>query len=536
MILRSKKFFFYSLLLISFRLGATHIVGSTLHYTQLNDSTYEISLRLYRDCNSSNGNPAAVLIRIRDQNGNVFSPSRDITVGYDSILSVPSYLPICIANPGICIEEIQYNQIVTNLYPLVGGYHLYYQYCCRASYYSNITNPLSTGISAYARISGTALVNQNSSPRWNLKPPLFECQGNSMNYNSGATDADGDSLVYSYYTPYSDPVPSFPSGIATFSPVGWQSFYAATNPCGGPVLTMNSQTGFISGVPQNIGVYVAGVKCEEFRNGQKIGEIVRDYPFFVVSCAPMPVALFSATALICLGDTIQFTNSSSVATNYFWDFGDTAIANDTSVLVNPFWQYAQAGVYNVMLIADPGAPCADTMVMQVIVEEVRADWQNILLAYAGQPVNFTDSSFSSTGAPIVSWNWNFGDNTTSTQQNPAHIYIAAGTYTVTLTVISANGCSATFSDTLRVDPANGSDIFMNEKINFYPNPAKDLLWFSGLSDASWMTVSDLTGRILISQYVISNEPLYLHGMRSGVYLITVENEDGKFTGKLIIHD
>jgi PKD repeat protein len=50
-------------------------------------------------------------------------------------------------------------------------------------------------------------------------------------------------------------------------------------------------------------------------------------------------------------------------------------------------------------------------------------------------VMFTDAS---SGAP-TSWSWDFGDTTTSTQQNPAHTYTAEGVYTVSLTVSNAFG-------------------------------------------------------------------------------------------------
>jgi PKD repeat protein len=53
-------------------------------------------------------------------------------------------------------------------------------------------------------------------------------------------------------------------------------------------------------------------------------------------------------------------------------------------------------------------------------------------------VNFTDTS---TYRP-TRWSWNFGDNTTSTSQNPSHSYRNAGTYTVKLVTTNAYGSSS----------------------------------------------------------------------------------------------
>src|SRR5262249_30740732 len=49
--------------------------------------------------------------------------------------------------------------------------------------------------------------------------------------------------------------------------------------------------------------------------------------------------------------------------------------------------------------------------------------------------NFTDGSASPT-----SWHWDFGDGSTSTQQNPSHTYNTNGTYTVTL-IVQSSGCT-----------------------------------------------------------------------------------------------
>ena len=64
-------------------------------------------------------------------------------------------------------------------------------------------------------------------------------------------------------------------------------------------------------------------------------------------------------------------------------------------------------------------------------------------------VDFTDTSTDD--AAIVSWDWGFGDGSGSALQHPSHTYAAAGTYTVTLDVIDADGLDDTFSQVLTVE-------------------------------------------------------------------------------------
>ncbi len=59
---------------------------------------------------------------------------------------------------------------------------------------------------------------------------------------------------------------------------------------------------------------------------------------------------------------------------------------------------------------------------------------------ADQSITFTDTSTDADGT-ITSWLWDFGDGTTTTEQNPAHTYLNAGTYTVSLTVTDNEGAT-----------------------------------------------------------------------------------------------
>ncbi len=77
-------------------------------------------------------------------------------------------------------------------------------------------------------------------------------------------------------------------------------------------------------------------------------------------------------------------------------------------------------------------------------------------------VAFTDNT---TGEP-TEWNWNFGDGTYSTQQNPVHTYSAAGNYTVTLTATNTAGANTiTEMNYVIVEPALQKPI-----ANFWGSP------------------------------------------------------------------
>ena len=64
---------------------------------------------------------------------------------------------------------------------------------------------------------------------------------------------------------------------------------------------------------------------------------------------------------------------------------------------------------------------------------------NITTGYVPLPVRFTDLS---TGTPVA-WNWDFGDGTNSSDQNPTHIYTTPGTWSVTLNITDLIGISST---------------------------------------------------------------------------------------------
>jgi len=163
---------------------------------------------------------------------------------------------------------------------------------------------------------------------------------------------------------------------------------------------------------------------------------------------PNPIAGFTA-GNNCKDSVITFNNTSSIPegniTTYKWYFGD----GDSSVNGSPTHAYAAAGTYNVRLVVWSDNGCRGEITQAIIVYPNPIANFNFSNVCKNQTFSATDASTISSGS-IVSWSWNFGDGTSSSSQNPTHVYAASGNYDVTLTVVSDNGCSNTITKQLTV--------------------------------------------------------------------------------------
>jgi len=145
---------------------------------------------------------------------------------------------------------------------------------------------------------------------------------------------------------------------------------------------------------------------------------------------PLPVVACTAT-LLYLGANTSFSSIVATGTQpftYDWDFGDGGI--DTGATATHL--YGGTGTYNYSVTVTDSNGCVGTCnnTLDIIIAPfVAADFTNVILSVCDSAnVDFTDESI---GSP-TSWWWDFGDATYSTQQNPSHTYISAGTYNVTL--------------------------------------------------------------------------------------------------------
>lgn len=141
---------------------------------------------------------------------------------------------------------------------------------------------------------------------------------------------------------------------------------------------------------------------------------------------------------------VTFTNTSTNATTYTWDFGD---GSPTSTEKSPTHTYAEPGGYTVTLTAGnrKGATDEVTDLVTVTHEQVVAGFSVVGDTEGTAPftVSFSDES---TGGPTT-WHWDFGDGATSTEQNPTHEFTDPGVHAVSLTVDNPDSTPDTLTRT-----------------------------------------------------------------------------------------
>lgn len=162
--------------------------------------------------------------------------------------------------------------------------------------------------------------------------------------------------------------------------------------------------------------------------------------------AQIPVANFTGTPLSgCSPLIVNFQDlSGGNPTSWSWDFGN----GNTSTLQNPTASYFTPGTYTVQLtVTNANGSNTLTRAQYITVYEnpvVNFSANNTSGCFPLR-VQFTDLSTAGAGNINVSWNWDFGNGSTSSLQNPFVTYTTAGLFTVTLRVTNDKGCTRTIS-------------------------------------------------------------------------------------------
>ncbi|GAB2871497.1 T9SS type B sorting domain-containing protein [Hymenobacter ruber] len=286
---------------------ATHIVGGEMELVHNSGDSYTLLLNLYFD--AYNGSPSAL---DADLTASIFDKATNarmlnVLLPLTSNTFVSYTNPAC-AKPTLSTRKLVYSKVISlpaSVYNGPQGYYAAVERCCRNNSISNIVDPGAAAQTFYLEFPSVVRRGQtfyDSTPR--IFPPLadYACRDELFYYDFGGQDADKDSLVYELVTPLNghstanQPKPASASP-APYAPITWQPPAPALpgQPAlpplgtlnqipGTPTLQINRFTGRLTVRPSNLGLFVFGVSCSEYRKGEKIGESRRDFQLMVLNC------------------------------------------------------------------------------------------------------------------------------------------------------------------------------------------------------------------------------------------------------------
>lgn len=240
-----------------FSARATHLMGGEIVVGVDSTNTAYVVMTLYRD-NSPNTVHLVPSYNLPLYDANTGQAlGINVTMTRVNIDTLPSIYPV---------ERHIYTG--TLQLPSNGHFRIQYEDCCRNFAILNCTHPGSEGMELYTDF--TSFANTNSATPVFLNAPVVTFPlDTTWTYNPLPFDIDGDSLYWAIDTPV---------GVVHQYITGYTA--PPANP--GGALTMNPQSGQISWSPSLIGNYVISILVEEYRAGNKIGEIRRDMQFVVV--------------------------------------------------------------------------------------------------------------------------------------------------------------------------------------------------------------------------------------------------------------
>jgi PKD repeat protein len=206
-------------------------------------------------------------------------------------------------------------------------------------------------------------------------------------------------------------------------------------------------TYFVSIVAQNT--------CATFESTEKIK----------FEAYPQPLPDFTADITSgCKAIRINFTNTTvangatpAQSLSYEWDFGD-GTAHFFGYTPIPHLYTAKNSPYTVTLkVTNLSTGCTNVIVKTNFVKVIAAPNVDFDASpgFITKIPNYHFAFDDKTSGNPVSWAWDFGDNSTSTQQNPGHTYADTGTYKVTLRVINRDGCDSTVSHNVQITGVPG---------------------------------------------------------------------------------
>lgn len=267
--------------LFSNRARASHAAGGELVYQWVSDSTYRIIFKFYRDC-SGISEPGSVQLcyinHCTNQAGGVTMTKMSTLPGGNSNGSQVS--------TGCANQKNRCDSFGSS----IPGYREWW-------YSVDFTLPIACsswkfGVTISARNSSANLIGQdnfyvettlnsviaagNSSPVFSVKPVPYVCVNQPYSYNNGGVDPNGDSIVFEVLRPLGNTSCSSSPYYCPFQSAS-PAYVIPGNPFQtNNTFTISALTGEMSFTPTQQGSHTVAVRANEYRNGVKIGSVMRD--------------------------------------------------------------------------------------------------------------------------------------------------------------------------------------------------------------------------------------------------------------------
>ncbi|MFT6935967.1 MAG: PKD repeat protein [Saprospiraceae bacterium] len=247
------------------------------------------------------------------------------------------------------------------------------------------------------------------------------------------------------------------------------------------------------------------------------------------------VAFTSSQGNFCVGQNVSvFDNSTGDGLTYAWDFGIDATPQTATVAGPHNFNYSSSGQKTIKLIVTDANGIVDSLTSNVFIQGLPLAIFNLVQQNDSTIKVFNGATFSNTTV------WDFGDGTTSTVQNPVHVYDSTGIFTVTLTASGICGSDAQ-TQTVTTQLVNTEDVLkVADNISVFPNPSNGQYTVSieGLTKDLTLKIVDVQGRVL-RQWQYDNpttnfiQNIDISDVAEGIYFLQVQTADGLDVVRLI---
>jgi len=237
---------------------------------------------------------------------------------------------------------------------------------------------------------------------------------------------------------------------------------------------------------------------------------------------PNTTLLSSASTVICEGENSIFEVSQGVTTNshYVWGFDDVNITEVVNANTNSLTlSFSTTGSYVVKVVEFNEVLCAgDTLEFQVEVKPLPIS--NFTFTTSIGDVLFTNTSTNG-----ITYSWDFGDGSVSTDEHPDHVYLENGDYTVVLTATSIDGCvSETSTQTIQIQ-----SLGLVSEIEYFSvvNPFTYELKINSTEVLNQIDVYSVDGRLMYSDSNANlQNSINTSNWKNGLYVLYITGGDG----------